>query len=311
MKEYLKVNLKWKGCVKMINYYDEIKEKLLKNEIYAKVKDYSKNKHDLSTYYNVGKLLSEAGKSYGDGIIKEYSKRLTSELGKKYDTSYLNKMRKFYGLFQKMAPLAPQLTWSHYVELISLKNIDEIRYYIGISASQNLSRNELRNRIKSKEYERLDNKTKEKLINKEDTLVSDFIKDPIIINNSLNHIEISERVLKELILNDLDIFLKQLGNGFCYIENEYKIKIGNTYNYIDILLFNYQFNCFVVVELKVTELRKEHIGQIEIYMNYIDKNIKTIEENDTVGIIICKQENEYVIKYCSDNRIIARKYELL
>ena len=291
-----------------MNYYDEIKNELVNNEIYKRVKDYSKNKHDLSTYYNVGKLLSEAGKSYGDGIIKEYSKRLTNELGKKYDTSYLNKMRKFYGLFQKMAPLAPQLTWSHYVELISLKNIDEIRYYIDISASQNLSRNELRNRIKSKEYERLDNKTKEKLINKEDTLVSDFIKDPIIVNNSLNYIEISEKVLKELILNDLDNFLKQLGNGFCYIENEYKIKIGNTYNYIDILLFNYQFNCFVVVELKVTELRKEHIGQIEIYMNYIDKNVKRIDMSDTIGLIISKYKNEYIIEYSSDSRIKVTTY---
>ncbi|MDD7629563.1 MAG: PDDEXK nuclease domain-containing protein [bacterium] len=291
-----------------MNYYDEIKNELVNNEIYKRVKDYSKNKHDLSTYYNVGKLLSEAGKSYGDGIIKEYSKRLTNELGKKYSYTYLTRMRQFYLLGKKVAPLAQQLTWSHYVELISLKNIDEIRYYIDISASQNLSRNELRNRIKSKEYERLDNKTKEKLINKEDTLVSDFIKDPIIINNSLNHIEISERVLKELILNDLDIFLKQLGNGFCYIENEYKIKIGNTYNYIDILLFNYQFNCFVVVELKVTELRKEHIGQIEIYMNYIDKNIRRIGMSNTIGLIISKYKNEYIIEYSSDSRIKVTTY---
>ena len=291
-----------------MNYYNEIKNELVNNEIYKKVKDYSKNKHDLSTYYNVGKLLSEAGKSYGDGIIKEYSKILTNELGKKYSYTYLTRMRQFYLLGKKVAPLAQQLTWSHYVELISLKNIDEIRYYIDISASQNLSRNELRNRIKSKEYERLDNKTKEKLINKEDTLVSDFIKDPIIINNSLNHIEISERVLKELILNDLDIFLKQLGNGFCYIENEYKIKIGNTYNYIDILLFNYQFNCFVVVELKVTELRKEHIGQIEIYMNYIDKNIKRIGMSNTIGLIISKYKNEYIIEYSSDSRIKVTTY---
>ena len=291
-----------------MNYYNEIKKELVNNEIYKRVKDYSKNKHDLSTYYNVGKLLSEAGKSYGDGIIKEYSKILTNELGKKYSYTYLTRMRQFYLLGKKVAPLAQQLTWSHYVELISLKNIDEIRYYIDISASQNLSRNELRNRIKSKEYERLDNKTKEKLINKEDTLVSDFIKDPIIINNSLNHIEISERVLKELILNDLDIFLKQLGNGFCYIENEYKIKIGNTYNYIDILLFNYQFNCFAVVELKVTELRKEHIEQIEIYMNYIDKNKKRIGMSNTIGLIISKYKNEYIIEYSSDNRIKVTTY---
>ena len=211
-----------------MDYYNEIKKELVNNEIYKKVKDYSKNKHDLSTYYNVGKLLSEAGKSYGDGIIKEYSKRLSNELGKKYDTSYLNKMRKFYGLFQKMATLSPQLTWSHYCELLPLENIDEIKYYVQIAEANNLSVRGLRNRIKSKENERLDSKTKEKLINKEDTLVSDFIKDPIIVNNSLNYIEISEKVLKELILNDLDNFLKRLGNGFCYIENEYKIKIGNT-----------------------------------------------------------------------------------
>ena len=293
-----------------MNYYDEKKNELVNNEIYKRVKDYSKNKHDLSTYYNVGKLLSEAGKSYGDGIIKEYSKRLTSELGKKYDVRTLRRIRQFYLFFkeQKWSPVATELTWSHYCELFLIKDINEIRYYIDISISQNLSRNELRNRIKSKECERLDNKTKEKLINKEDTLVSDFIKDPIIINNCLNYIEISEKALKELILNDLDNFLKQLGNGFCYIENEYKIKIGNTYNYIDILLFNYQFNCFVVVELKVTELKKEHIGQIEIYMNYIDKNVKRIDMSNTIGLIISKYKNEYIIEYSSDSRIKVTTY---
>ena len=293
-----------------MNYYNEIKNELVNNEIYKRVKDYSKNRHDLSTYYNVGKLLSEAGKSYGDGIIKEYSRRLTSELGKKYDVRTLRRIRQFYLFFkeQKWSPVATELTWSHYCELFLIKNIDEIRYYIDISISQNLSRNELRNRIKSKEYERLDNKTKEKLINKEDTLVSDFIKDPIIINNCLNYIEISERVLEELILNDLDNFLNQLGNGFCYIGSEYKIKIGNTYNYIDILLYNIEFNCYVVVELKVTELRKEHIGQIEIYMNYIDKNVKKIGMDNTIGLIISKYKNEYIIEYSSDSRIKVTTY---
>ena len=293
-----------------MNYYNEIKNELVNNEIYKRVKDYSKNKHDLSTYYNVGKLLSEAGKSYGDGIIKEYSKRLTSELGKKYDVRTLRRIRQFYLFFkeQKWSPVATELTWSHYCELFLIKNIDEIRYYIDISISQNLSRNELRNRIKSKEYERLDSKTKEKLINKEDTLVSDFVKDPIIINNCLNYIEISEKALKELILNDLDNFLNQLGNGFSFIGSEYKIKIGNTYNYIDILLYNIEFNCYVIVELKVTELRKEHIGQIEIYMNYIDKNIKRIDMSNTIGLIISKYKNEYIIEYSSDSRIKVTTY---
>ena len=282
-----------------MNYYNEIKNELVNNEIYKKVKDYSKNRHDLSTYYNVGKLLSEAGKSYGDGIIMEYSKRLTSELGRKYEITTLKRMRQFYLMLEKGATLSHQLTWSHYCELLPLENLDEIKYYVQIAEANNLSVRELRNRIKSKEYERLDNKTKEKLINKEDTLVSDFIKDPI---------EISEKVLKELILNDLDNFLKQLGNGFCYIGFEYKIKIGNTYNYIDILLYNIEFNCYVVVELKVTELRKEHIGQIEVYMNYIDKNKKRIGMSNTIGLIISKYKNEYIIEYSSDSRIKVTTY---
>ena len=105
--------------------------------------------------------------------------------------------------------------------------------------------------------------------------------------------------------------MKELGNGFSYIGSEYKIKLGNTYNYIDILLYNIEFNCYVVIELKVTELKKEHIGQIEIYMNYIDKTIKTINQNKTIGIIICKHENKYIIEYCSDKRIISRTYEFI
>ena len=105
--------------------------------------------------------------------------------------------------------------------------------------------------------------------------------------------------------------MKELGNGFCYIGNEYKIKIGDRYNYIDLLLFNYEYNCYVVVELKVTELKKEHIGQIEIYMNYIDNNLRKINQEKTIGIIICKKDNKYVIEYYSDSRIISREYELV
>ena len=110
--------------------------------------------------------------------------------------------------------------------------------------------------------------------------------------------------MQRLILEDIPSFLKELGDGFTFVENEYKIKIGNTYNYIDILLFNYIYNCFVVIELKVTELKKEHIGQIQIYMNYVDKNIKTINQDKTIGVIICKKDDDYYIEYSSDSRII-------
>ena len=294
-----------------MNYYDEIKKELLNNEITKKVKNYSINKSDLNTYYNIGKLLKEAGKHYGEGIIKEYSKRLTSEFGKGYSKRNLWLMLKFYELKEKVQTVSAQLSWSHYCELLQVNSIDKINYYIKITEEQNLSVRELRERIKNKEYERLDEETKNKLKNKEELKVPDLVKNPIQIRNTSDYNEISEKVLQKLILEDIPSFLKELGNGFSFIDSEYKIKIGDRYNYIDLLLFNYEFNCFVVVELKVSELKKEHIGQIEFYMNYIDKNLKSINQNKTIGIIICKKENKYVIEYCSDNRIIAREYELV
>ena len=294
-----------------MNYYNEIKTELINNEITKRVKDYSKNRSDLNTYYNVGKLLSEAGKHYGEGIIKEYSKRLTNELGKGYSISNLKNMRNFYVFFSKSQTMSGQLTWSHYIELLKLVDKEKINYYIKIIEEENLSVRELRQRIKNNEYERLDESTKKKLKEKEELKLSDLVKNPIQIRNTSGNNEISEKVLQKFILEDIESFLKELGNGFCFIGSEYKIKIGDRYNYIDLLLFNYEFNCFVVVELKVTELKKEHIGQIEFYMNYIDKNLKNINQNKTIGIIICKKENKYVIEYCSDDRILAREYELI
>ena len=294
-----------------INYYDEIKNELVNNEITKKVKDYSKNRSDLTTYYNVGKLLSEAGKHYGEGIIKEYSKRLTNEFETKFGITLLKRIRQFYIVIEKGATMSHQLSWSHYCELLPVNSIDKINYYIKITKEQNLSIRELRAKIKNNEYERLDESTKEKLKEKEELKLPDLVKNPIQIKNTSGNNEISEKVLQKLILEDIPSFLDELGNGFTFVRNEYKIKIGDRYNYIDLLLFNYEFNCFVVVELKVSELKKEHIGQIEFYMNYIDKNLKNINQNKTIGIIICKKENRYVIEYCSDDRILAREYELI
>ena len=300
------------------NYYNEIKNELLNNEVYKRIKDYSKNRNELSTYYNVGKLLIEAQggedrAKYGDGLIKEYSERLTRELGKGYSTRSLKNMRKFYLLQSKGQALPAQLSWSHYCELLSLKDMNEITYYIDISIKQNLSYRQLREKIKNKEYQRLDDNVKLKLINKEEISIGDTIKNPIIIKNKLgiDRENMSEKILQRLILEDIPSFLKELGEGYSFIENEYKIKINNTYNYIDLLLFNYIYNSFVVVELKVTEVRKEHIGQIQVYMNYIDKHIKSTTNNKTIGIIVARRDNHYYIEYSSDKRIYTRDYEIV
>ena len=296
-----------------INYYDEIKKELINNEVTKKVKDYSKNKSDLTTYYNVGKLLAEAGKHYGENVIGKYANKLKIDLNKKYNERTLRRYRQFYNFVTnlKWSAMPTKLSWSHIIELMILSNEDEINYYISVVNDRNIGYRKLGEIIKNNEYGRIDEETKNKLKNKEELKVPDLVKNPIQIKNTSGNNEISEKVLQKFILEDIESFLKELGNGFCFIGSEYKIKIGDRYNYIDLLLFNYQFNCFVVVELKVTELKKEHIGQIEFYMNYIDKNIKSINQDKTIGIIICKKENKYVIEYCSDDRIISREYELV
>ena len=300
------------------NYYNEIKNELLNNEVYKRVKDYSKNRNELSTYYNVGKLLIEAQggedrAKYGDSLIKEYSLKLSQEIGKKYNITTLKRMRQFYLIIEKGAAMRHQLSWSHYRELLPIKDINEINYYIETTISRNLAYRQLREKIKNKEYQRLDNNTKLKLISKEQMSIGDTIKNPIIIKNNLeiDRENISEKILQRLILEDIPSFLEELGDGYSFIKNEYKIKINNTYNYIDLLLFNYIYNSFVVVELKVTEVRKEHIGQIQIYMNYIDKHIKGITNNKTIGIIVARRDNHYYIEYSSDKRIYTRNYEIV
>lgn len=293
-----------------MNYYNAIKNELINNEINRKVKNYSINKSDLNAYYNVGKLLLEAGNQYGESIIKEYSLRLTKEFGSGYSQRNLRNMRQFYKVSQKWQTLSAKLSWSHYCEIIWFDD-NKFQYYVKTIELNNLSIRQLRERIKSNEYERLPESTKNKLMNQDETNVVDYVKNPIMIKNNNNYEMFSERVLQKIILEDIENFLEELGIGFTFIKSEYPIKLGNRYNYIDLLLYNIKYKCYVVVELKVTELKKEHTGQIMTYMNYIDKNIKTIYENETVGIIICKKNNKYVIEFCSDKRIITREYELV
>ena len=296
-----------------MNYYEEIKNKIINNEIYCKVKDYSKERNTVTTYFEIGRLLTEAGGKYGDNIIEEYSKKLVVEVGKKYNIKTLYKMKQLYKVFsdEKVAPVVRQLSWSNCLQLLPIKNYDKINYYANQCIKYNLSKRQLEEKIKSKEYERLSGSTKTKLIANEEPLLLDLVKNPILIKNTNKHTEISEKVLQQIILEDIKNFMQELGSGFSFVSNEYPIKLGDKYNYIDLLLYNYKYKCFVVIELKITKLKKEHTGQIQNYMNYIDKNIKEIDDNNTVGIIICKKDDHFVIDYCSDKRIISREFELV
>ena len=296
-----------------MNYYHEIKNKLIDDEIYSRVKDYSKEKHTLLTHYEVGKLLLEAGAKYGDDIIGNYSKKLSIEVNKKYNSRTLRRMRQLYQFFeeQKWSPLGTKLSISHIRQLFSLGSNNAINYYADQIEKRNLSKRQLEAIIKNKEYERLPIETKNKLILKDTIQVNDLVPNPILIRNKHNTEIITERALHNLILEDIESFMRELGNSFSFIGSEYKIKIGDRNHYIDLLLFNIKYNCYVVVELKVTEFKVEYISQVMKYMNYVDRNIKEVSNNNTVGIIICKRENKFVIEYCSDERIAVRAYELV
>ena len=296
-----------------MDYYQEIKTKTIDDEVYGQIKNYSKERHKVITYFEIGKLLYEAGSIYGEDIIGKYSEKLMIEVGKKYNRRTLYGMKQFYIMFRegKVSTLSTQLSWSHYTELLSIKNESELYYYLTISIKQHIDVRGLREKIKNKEYERLDENTKLKLMKQEKVQVNDFVKNPILIHQHNPHESVSEKLLQKLIMEDIVYFLNELGDSFCFVSNEYKIKLGNHYNYIDLLLYNIQFHCYVVIELKVTELKKEHIGQIQVYMNYIDHHLKTIQQDKTIGIIICKRNNQFIMEYCSDKRILTKEYKFM
>ena len=301
-----------------MNYYNEIRSILIDNAIGRKVREYKSNQKDLESYYNVGKLLVEAQggeerAKYGNGLIKEYSKRLTSELGKGYSIQNLKNMRRFYLVVEKRQSLIVQfkslnISWTFIIKLLKLNDVNELLYYINCINKMNLTTRELDSKLKSKEYERLDSKIKEKLVKQEEGSVKDKIPDPIVLEGLEYKEKLTEKIVQKWIDENPASFCEALGEGYTYVKSQYKIKIGSNYNYIDILLFNYISNSFVVVEIKVTELKKEHIGQIETYMNYVDANLKKEFHNKTTGILLVRENNKWLIKYINNNGIIVRNY---
>ena len=301
-----------------MNYYNEIKNILVDNAIGRKVREYKSNQKDLESYYNVGKLLVEAQggeerAKYGDGLIKEYSKRLTSELGKGYTVTRLKYMRTFFEVVKKSPPLADQfkninITWSNICEILYLKNIEEIKYYLDLSNKLCLTKRELRLRIKSDEYNRLPVEVKEKLKSNEVISNSEKVPSPVVLHDLRVDGKLTEKLVQALIDENPINFCNALGEGYTYCGSQYKIKIGANYNYIDVLLFNVMDMNYVVVEIKVTELKKEYVGQIQTYMNYVDVNLKKEFHNKTTGILLVRQNNKWLIKYINNDGITIRSF---
>ena len=292
------------------NYLENIRNEIINGNAKVVAKNYQINNVKLAMNYNIGKVLSEAGKHYGEGIVKKYAKELTKEFGKGYTYSELNRMIKYYVMVQKLGPVAPILTWSHYLKVLALNDINEIKYYINITKRDNLSKRALAERIKSNEYGRLSTEAKQKLLNKESLTLVQSVPSPIVLVPNKSYEVYTEKVLQEIIYENLDSFMKQLGGGYTYMGREYKLNIGDKKNYIDYLFYNVVDSRYCVVEIKAREYRKTDYGQIKTYMNYIDEHLKNITQNNTIGIIITKSVNKFEAHYVKDNQVTIVEFKI-
>ena len=295
-------------------YYSEIEHLIKKNEIQKQARRLEENHTLVTTYWTIGKLIVEAqgGTSrakYGNELIKKWSVKLTELFGKGYNASNLRKFRQFYLAFEKSSPPGSKLSWSHYRELLIFKDKNKINYYINLCIKNNLSKRELIKEIKSNSYERLiDKPDRIDIIVPEKYTITTDMKNPIIIE--VNKEVKTEKDLELSILSNLSYFFKQLGEGFAFLDNQYKIVENNHNYYIDILLFNIELNCYVVLELKLRSLRKEDRSQIEFYMALVDKQIKKPFHNKTIGIIITKESDEFIVNFVRSDDIIPLSYKL-
>lgn len=303
-----------------MNYYEKIKNVIEEKEINDKVRYIESNKETVKTYFEIGKLLVEAQggekrAKYGDGLIKKWSKKFASNYGKNYDYSNLTKMRKFYINFKKVATVWQQfnLSWSHYRCLLKFDDENERNYYINLCAQNNLSVRKLSEAIKEKSFDRLsyaDKKNVKLTVESNNGYsIKDMLLDPILVNIKKSD-NLSEKVLKKYILKELEHFFLQLGSGFSFVGSEYKIKFLESTFYIDLLLFNYNLNSFIVIELKLNKSNYKDINQVLFYKNAVDKVLKKDFHNKTIGVLVSKKNNKFILEYISDENLFLTTYKI-
>ena len=298
------------------DYKKELIKLVEKTEINKGYHDYFKNKDLVNNYFEIGKLLIEAQggeehDTYGNKLIKTWSVELTEKFGKGYDASNLRRFRQFYSEFKMCGPLGHTLTWTNIRLLLPIKNVNKRNYYINMCIKRNLSKRELKKEIKNNSFERLSLVDKEniKLIsNKNEVLtIKDTLKDPVLITINEDLDNVSEEKLAKIIRKELEIFLLELGCGYTYAGKE--VRMGESY--CDLLFFNTEFLCYVVIELKTRKIKKEDIGQLEYYINYVDENMKKESFNPTIGVLVAKEGNYLVMKYCTNKNIYKTTYKII
>ena len=272
----------------------------------------------LYLYWNIGKIIvdiqdGEKRAKYGDKILEKLSLKLTIEFGNGFSIRNLRNMRLLYMLFPIRQSMPAELTWTHYIEIIKVKNKAERDFYMKECIEGRWSVRELQRQIKSKMYDRLiitkNNSNEErKIINIENY----FLKDPYVLEFLKLKENYSEKDLENKIIEHLKEFLLELGNGYSLIGRQVRITISNKYYYPDLVFYNNLAKSYLIIDLKIGKYNHKDIGQIEMYVNYYDKKIKKDDDNSTIGLILCASKDEIIVKYTKpkDSNIYVSKYLL-
>ena len=305
------------------NVFDNIKDLVInsRNKVYQTV-----NIEMLNLYWNIGKAIMEIQQgderaSYGDAVLDKLSQKLTNEFGRGFSKRNLERMRKIYICFPIATTVSSQLSWSHYLELIKIEEEAKRSFYLNECINTKWSVRELQRQRDSLLYERLTiSADKEKLLElseKGQILKSseDLVKDPFVlefldIRENTNYLESD---LEKNIIEHLKEFLLELGKGFSYVGNQVRLTLEEEHFYPDLVFYNRLLRCFVIIDLKIGKVSHQDIGQMQMYVNYYDREIKQDNEKPTVGILLSTNKNETVVKYTlpEDNKtIFSSEYKL-
>ena len=304
--------------------YSEIRETLLssRHQAYSAV-----NFAMVQAYWQIGRIIVEHEQEgslrsgYGKSVLQELSNRLTEEFGKGFSVRTLQQMKKFYVTFPNTNALRSQLTWTHYRLLLSVENDQARRWYMDEAVASAWSSRQLERQISTMYYERLlASRDKEPVKSEAAELMTpltteDFIKDPYVLGflDLKNYPALRESDLEQALIDKLQEFLLELGRGFCFVARQKLMRYEDEDFYLDLVFYHSILKCHVLIDLKVGKLTHGDIGQMDSYIRMFDALYRNDDDNPTIGIILCSQKNEAIVKYSVLNdaqQIFASRYRL-
>ena len=306
--------------------YDDIRAIIIntRNTLYKAV-----NTGILEANWKIGRRIVEeeqAGASraeYGQRVINDLAEKLSVEFGRGFDARELRRYRQFYLLFPKWDALRPELTWTHYRTLIRVENERARLYYMNEAALQNWSTRALDSQIERLTYERILSSQNQLIVKEAEDAASrqaqltpaDIIKDPYVLDflGLPSGVNFYEKDLEKALIDNLQQFLLELGRGFSFVSRQYRFKTDNENYYVDLVFYNFILKCFVLIDLKVGKLTYQDIGQMDFYIRYFEENIRTETDNPTIGIVLCTERDNTIVKYSvmnDSNQLFASKYKL-